>query len=219
MRRITSSYHARELLSDGQMLHVRAIRPDDRGRLREEFLKLSKATVRDRFFSLKMDLTPGELTYYTEVDFSTHVALVAEIDDHGERRPVGVGRFVRDGEDSDHCEAAITIVDAYQGRGIGRLLLRHLIRCARKLGIRYLDATVLAENTRMSRLLHGTGLPLQSSMRDGVISFSLSLQPGWTRRLYDLIMARVLRLRGGSSGTIPAADSGRQDPRRADGLP
>jgi GNAT superfamily N-acetyltransferase len=213
MRKIPVTYQSLEKLPDGQALRVRAIRPGDRERLHEEFRKLSKSTVRDRFFSIKVDLTPAELTYYTEVDFAGHVALVAEIDSDGEWRPVGVGRFVRDREQPDHSEFAITIIDDFQGRGIGKILLRHLIRCARKLGVRHLDASVLPQNARMSHLLHGSGLPLRSSMNDGVLTYSLTLAPGWIHRVRDAIMSLLRRAPGGESGAnLPPNTSHRARP-------
>ena len=175
MRRITPSYHVREFLPDGRLLHIRAIRASDRDALHEAFHRLSKSTVRDRFFNVKLDLTPQELTYFTEVDFSCHVALVAELEEGLERRPIGVGRFVRSQQQPDHCEFAITIADDFQGQGIGTALLNRLVDCARRLGIRQLDASVLPQNTRMSHLLHRTGLPLESSLQNGVLTYSLTL--------------------------------------------
>lgn len=175
MESIPSSYRIRTRLPDGRGLILRAIRPDDRETLHAEFLKLDKATVRNRFFAQKTDLTPEELTYFTEVDFSQHVALVAEIEDGADWRAVGVARFVRDRQRPENCEAAITIVDAFQGIGIGRILLQHLIECARELGVHRFDATVLPQNRRMSRLLRRTGLPLESTLGDGVLRYSLTL--------------------------------------------
>jgi len=175
MRRIPSSYQARETLPDGRQVLVRAIRADDRRELHEEFLKLSKTTVRDRFFNVKMDLSPEELTFFTEVDFSSHVALVAVMEIDSVPRLVGTGRFVRIRENPDHSEFAITIADALQGQGVGRALLKHLVRCARRLGVSRLEASVLPQNSRMSKLLHGSGLPLVSSMRDGIVTYSLTL--------------------------------------------
>lgn len=175
MRRITSSYHVREFLPDGRLLSIRAIRPSDRKALHDAFHRLSKATVRDRFFNVKLDLTPRELTYFTEVDFSCHVALVAELEEGLQRRPAGVGRFVRDRERPEHCEFAITVADEFQGQGIGTALLKRLVDCARRLGVRQLDASVLPQNARMSHLLRRCGLPLESSLQNGVLNYSLTL--------------------------------------------
>lgn len=175
MPRISAAYEATTNLPDGRLLHLRAIRPDDREKLREGFFKLSKTSVRDRFFNVKQDLTPAELTYFTEVDFLRHVALVAELEDGPQRIPVGVGRFVACEDQPDRSEMAITIIDEMQGQGIGKVLLNHLIDCARELGVRHLDATVLAQNTRVPRLFTRTGLPLESRLEDGIRTLSLSL--------------------------------------------
>jgi GNAT superfamily N-acetyltransferase len=170
-----ASYRNSETLSDGQTIQLRAIRPSDREMLREEFLKLSKATVRDRFFSVKMDLTPKELTYFTEVDFNHHVALVAELESGATYVPAAVGRLVRKSGQPDHCEIAITVTDAMQGHGIGKIMLNHLIDCARQLGVHHMDASVMADNTRMMKLIRRSGLPFKSQLQDGIKTISLSL--------------------------------------------
>jgi len=175
MLRISSSYRARETLSDGRSVQVRAIRPSDRNKLHDEFHKLSSASVRERFFNVKHDLTPKELTYFTEVDFSMHVALVAELEGDSGLRPAGVARFVRNQDQPDRSEIAITVADDLHGQGIGKLLLKQLIHCARELGIHHLEASVLPQNARMSNLLQHTGLPLESSVEDGILTYTLAI--------------------------------------------
>ncbi len=158
------------------MVYLRAIHPDDRESLREElFLKLSPESLRNRFFGLKLDLTPKELNYFTDVDFSHHVAFVAEVECGTHRRLVGVGRFVRGNGNSDHAEIAITVIDEFQGMGIGSLLLCHLINCARELGVVQLEGSMFAKNTRMAKLLRKTRLPYRSSHDSGMVSMSLDL--------------------------------------------
>jgi GNAT superfamily N-acetyltransferase len=170
-----ASYCHSETLPDGQIIELRAIRPSDRDKLRDEFLKLSKATVRDRFYSIKLDLTPAELSYFTEVDFDHHVALVAELVSGTSRQPAAVGRLVRKSGQPDHSEIAITVTDSMQGYGIGKIMLRHLADCARQLGVRHMDASVMAGNTRMMKLIHNSGLPYKSHLQDGINIISVSL--------------------------------------------
>ncbi len=159
------------------MIYLRAIHPSDRKSLREElFFKLSPESLRNRFFGLKLDLTPGELSYFTDVDFLHHVALVAEVDCCAHRRLVGVGRFVRGNRKSEHAEVAITVIDDFQGMGIGSLLLQQLIDCARQLGVVQFEGSMLAQNSRMAKLLHKTRLPCRSSRESGVVSMSLDLR-------------------------------------------
>ncbi|MCP4469906.1 MAG: GNAT family N-acetyltransferase [Gammaproteobacteria bacterium] len=175
MNRKLAAYHATETLPGGQVVHLRAIRPSDRERLREEFLKLSTESVRDRFFSVKLDLTPKELTYLTEVDFDHHVALVVELETGPCRIPVAVGRLVRKSDQPDHSEIAITVTDEMQGKGIGKVVLKRLLDCARELGIRHVDASVFADNTRMLTLIRKTGFPVESYLEDGIRNISVAL--------------------------------------------
>jgi len=169
------SYRSTVTLPGGQLLHLRAIRPDDRAALRAEFLKLSKGTVRDRFFSVKLDLTPAELEYLTEVDFEQHVALVAELQTDDGYRPAAVGRLVRGAGQPEYAEIAITVADALQGKGIGKIMLQRLIDCARELGVRHIDASVLADNKRMMHLIRNTGLPFDARLHEGIQTISLHI--------------------------------------------
>ena len=165
-------------LSTGQSLLLRAIRPEDRDALLHGFQQLSPASVRDRCFNVRLNLSEAELDYLTRVDFVDHVALVAEVDSGNGYHPAAVGRFVRVNENPGHAELAITVLDGYQGIGIGHALLRALIDCAHELDLSHLDATVFAENRRVVGLLRGSGLPLDSRIHDGLRNLSLSLDSG-----------------------------------------
>ncbi len=175
MNRIPAHYSASASLRDGRRVDVRTIRPDDRDTLLREFHRLSAESIRNRFFGIKLDLTPEELEFFTEVDFANHVALVAELEQDPGTRPAGVGRFVRQADAPDRAEMAITVVDELQGHGIGRVLLDSLLDCARRLDIRRLDATVFSSNQRMLRLMQGTGLEVESSARGSICTLSIVL--------------------------------------------
>src|SRR5437763_219474 len=71
---------------------------------------------------------------------------------------VAVGSFARTAP--DQAEAALLVEDAYQGRGLGRVLLHQLAREARARGIRVLHGAVLLDNARVLRLLRSSGYPL-----------------------------------------------------------
>lgn len=168
-------YHSLLSLATGQGLLLRAIRPDDRDALLYGFRQLSPASVRDRCFNVRLDLGEAELDHLTRVNFVDHVALVAEVEMDREYRPAAVGRFVRVDEHPGHAELAITVLDDYQGLGVGSALLGALIECARELGLSHLDATAFAENRRVTGLLRGSGLPLDSRVDNGLRSLSLSI--------------------------------------------
>ncbi len=166
------NYAINEILRDGSSIHIRAIRSDDKVRLFEHFTGLSTHSRYQRFFGTKRALTREELRNLTELDFQTHVALVATLYDGVEERIIGVGRYIV-GSRPTRAEVAFAVLDEYQGRGIGTLLLEHLSRIARAAAITEFEADVLAGNRKMLDVLGESGFPVKRSMEHGVIHLSL----------------------------------------------
>jgi fructokinase len=146
-------------LADGTPFSLRPIRPDDKKELSRGFARLSPASRYMRFHSLKQSLSDEDLRYLTEVDGQDHFALVAVTPSHDMREEVGLGvaRFVRDANEPDLAEAAITVADEQQGKGLGTILLRRLVEAARERQIRRFRAEVLVENAPMVHLLRAAG--------------------------------------------------------------
>jgi fructokinase len=148
-----------QTLSDGTAVTIRPIRPDDKAALLRAFTLLSPASRYYRFHSHKQTLTEDDLHYLTEVDGNDHFALVAVAPSHDLRQDIGLGvaRFVRDKREPDIAEAAITVSDEHQGKGLGKVLLRHLVDAAQQRHIRRFRAEVLADNAPMVHLLRSAG--------------------------------------------------------------
>ncbi len=100
-------------------------------------------------------LTESQLRYLLAVDHRQHEALLAVDEEGGEA--VGVARFVRGAEEAELAEAAIIIVDDWQGIGLGRAVLQSLAERAREVGVERFEATVLRENAPMLALLDSIG--------------------------------------------------------------
>jgi GNAT superfamily N-acetyltransferase len=81
---------------------------------------------------------------------------------------VGVARFVREPGRPEVAEAAVTVVDAWQGRGLGRVLLSRLAGRAREEGVREFTATLLTDNRAMLSLFRELGA-LRVVRRNGPI--------------------------------------------------
>lgn len=173
------SYSAEAGLRDGGTVRIRAIRPGDKQALRWGFARLSKEAVYHRFFQTKGGLTEQELRYLTELDFHNHVALVAEVEVEGVDRVIGVGRFVRGtaADMRDRAEVAFTVADQFQGRGVATLLLEHLARLARAIGIHRFEAEVLPDNRQMLDVFEHSGLEVTERAREGVVHVELRI-PG-----------------------------------------
>jgi acetyl coenzyme A synthetase (ADP forming)-like protein len=172
MRMTVPSHYATDaLLRDGGSIHIRAIRPDDKQRLQALFEGLSSRSVYFRFFQTKQRLTDDELRYFTELDFTRNVALVATLREGETEHIIGVGRYFRMEEDEQpttRAEVAFTVADAHQGRGVGTLLLEHLATVARRQGIDTFEAYVLGENNRMLQVFEASGFTVQRSLESGV---------------------------------------------------
>jgi len=116
------------VLRDGTRVRVRPIAPTDKTRMAQAIDAMSPQTRYQRFHSLRGGLTDGELRYLTELDYEHHVAWGALAEDEPGKPGIGAARFVRDPEVPDTAEFTVTVVDAWQGRGLGSLLLRTLLR-------------------------------------------------------------------------------------------
>jgi RimJ/RimL family protein N-acetyltransferase len=140
-------------LKDGTHIHSRLLKPDDRDALREGFKKLSSRSTWFRFLAPVRKLTEDQLQYLTEIDNVNHLAWCAYVVEHGHEIGVGISRYIRLENEPRVAEFAVTVVDEYQNRGIGTVLLDQLIRSAAENEFRTLRGYVHKENSPMLRLL------------------------------------------------------------------
>jgi GNAT superfamily N-acetyltransferase len=154
-------------LQDGTPLIVRPIRPGDKDLLADGLARLSDDSRHKRFLSPKPRFTDAELRYLTEVDGIDHVAYVALRGD-APMELVGVARLVRDKDDPARAEIAVTVGDCWQRRGIGRMLGDRLAMAARDRDVRWLTATMAADNVAAHHLFDHVSTQLHLE-RDGAV--------------------------------------------------
>jgi GNAT superfamily N-acetyltransferase len=158
---------------DGKTLFVRPMTPDDRPAYLREFEQLSAETRYRRFLAPITDLTSSEVTYFTNVDHRDHEALIALT---GEGEIVGVGRYIRLEAGADVAEVAVTVADAWQGRGVGTALLNRLAERGARAGVRAFRGVCLTENTDMQRLLRQRGPDTKASRPEpGLVEIEVRL--------------------------------------------
>jgi GNAT superfamily N-acetyltransferase len=162
-------YAADESMRDGAPIHIRAIRSDDKQRLAAHFNALSPHALYHRFFGIRRTLSEDDLVRLTELDFSSHVGLIATLVDGGAERIIGVGRYIVLRDDPHAAEVAFAVLDDYQGRGIGTLLLEHLGRIARASGVTHFCADVMADNQQMLDVFTQSGFSLRRSFDAGIV--------------------------------------------------
>jgi len=168
-----ADYSTVERLRDGRPIEIRALRPDDRAEMLAAIGRTSTQSLQRRFFAPKKGFSEQEMAFFLNIDFDNHVALVAQIDEDGHPAIAGGGRYivVQPGK----AEIAFMVVDAYQGQGIGTVLMRHLAALARDAGLKELVAEVLPENTAMLKVFKKFGFRPGSKREPQVVHLALQL--------------------------------------------
>jgi len=157
--------------SKGMELRIRPVRDGDAPGLQEAYLRLSDQSKYNRFFQVRPTLNDQLASSLTAIDHENHYAWVvfepnAEVatDDvelaalaEESGLAIASARLIRDKGDPQVAEAALALVDAYQGRGIGRFLIELLVRTAADVGVHTLRFEVLRTNKPMIGLISGAG--------------------------------------------------------------
>jgi ribosomal protein S18 acetylase RimI-like enzyme len=164
-------------LSDGTRVHVRPLLPTDEEALHDAFARMSERTVYFRFFS-PLKTLPEDLAHrLSHVDGKARFALCATHrlgHEHHQEHIVGVARYDRI-PDTAVAEVAVAVVDDFQHRGLGSLLLTMLARVARENGIDTFTLIVLPENQAMLRLLRRMGWIHRARLHGGMYEITFHL--------------------------------------------
>ena len=150
-------------LAGGRRVRLAPVTPASKPLIAAALLKLSPESSRRRFFTPRFWMSDAELDALTNLDGVNRFALGATaISADGRVEGLGIARYVRDALEPRAAEAAVVVVDAWQGLGLGKLLLRRLAAAALSRGIDRLRGIVLQDNDSMLGLLtrHAPGLAL-----------------------------------------------------------
>ncbi len=139
------------ILRDGARIRVRQGHSSDRELLLRGFQRLSPESRYRRFLAPLPELSEDMVRYLTEIDHHDHEAMIAVDERTGEG--IGVARYIRDTGRQQVAEVAVTVIDDWQGRGVGTLLLEVISARAREEGITTFTAFLLATNDEMLDLL------------------------------------------------------------------
>jgi RimJ/RimL family protein N-acetyltransferase len=146
----------RSALDDGTPLLFRPITKEDRELLRDGFEHLSDAAKYTRFFRQVKHLSEEQLTYLTTVDYKSHFAWVAMVMSEPVEG-IGVARWIRLVDQEDVAEVAVTVIDEFQRRGLGRTLLTLAMMSAVDAGVTAFRAWVLSDNRATLAMLRKMG--------------------------------------------------------------
>ena len=159
------------LLTDGATIEIRPAWPDDFDAVRDMHAKLSPENLYRRFFSMSRVAAEREARRICREPAPDHAALLAVLDG----RLVGCGAYEVAGDGSRSAEIALTVADDVHNRGVGTLLLEHLISLARSRGVATFIAETLTENTLMLQVFANAGLRARRTLQDGVYDLQFPL--------------------------------------------
>lgn len=143
-------------LHEGVEVELLPLGPQHRQVLTEAFARLSERSRYLRFMAPISQLSPSDLDYLTELDMVERFAWALLV----EGKPAAVGRYARTTTSPSTLEVGVTVLDDYQGRGLGRILIQALAVVARNAGFATFEFEVLTENTAMISVLQRFGVAL-----------------------------------------------------------
>ncbi|MDQ2091107.1 bifunctional acetate--CoA ligase family protein/GNAT family N-acetyltransferase [Marimonas arenosa] len=152
-------------LSDGRLLTIRPIRPEDAESEAGFVRDLSPQAKRFRFMGTINELSPEMLARFTQIDYRAEMALVALVGEEGAQEQIGVARYAIN-PDRRSCEFAIVVSDKVQHQGIGTRLMKALMEAARDHGLAVIEGTVLKENGPMLHLMEELGFTIERAPED-----------------------------------------------------
>ncbi len=159
------------LLADGTTIEIRPARPGDFDAVRDMHTRMSPNNLYLRFFGVSPIAAEQEARRVCREPAPDHGALLAVLDG----QVVGCGSYevARDGSRS--AEIALAVADDIHNRGVGTLLLEHLISLARSRGVQAFVAETLIENARMMQVFADAGLPVRRALADGMYDLTFPL--------------------------------------------
>ena len=177
------------ILRDGRTLRLRAPRSEDAAALVEFFGALSERSFYLRFHGFR---TVDERIVEPLLDPDWHergalLGTLADEDGGGAERVVAIANYVRL-RDPTTAEAAFTVADEHQRRGIGTRLLEQLAARAAEVGIERFIASVLADNRDMLGVFAAAGFEVARVLDGGEVEVRFPIAA--TERYRQLVAER-----------------------------
>ncbi len=157
-------------LKDGQSILIRPIRPEDEPKVSVFHTELTESTIRKRYFaflSLEERTSHERLIQICAIDYENEMRFVA-CDAH--HQVVGIIAYHRLAN-SSIADFKLIISDRVQNKGLGKQLMQHLLKVAKKEKISKLYGTVLDENQVLITLCKNLGFQIEPTKKDKKILY------------------------------------------------
>jgi GNAT superfamily N-acetyltransferase len=152
----------------GEKVIFRPAKPVDERRIQEHFYHLDRQDILSRFFHEKKRFVRDDVEGMSQIDYIRNLTIVAVVGEFGFGRVVGVGEYYLE-EAKNLAEIAFSVSKDYQGKGLGRILIRKLAEAARENGISGLFAITSPQNRRMIKLFKTLPYKVVSVLGDDLL--------------------------------------------------
>ncbi len=159
---------------DGTEVFVRPLKPEDKDKLYQMYVSLSKETNYLRFL-IRKPITRWVVEKWMDINYGDKMALVAVVNKDGEEKIIADSRFYLD-EVTEEAEIAMVVQDDWQNRGIGTKLLQYTIEVATRMGIKGLYAYINPENKKIIHITNKLGFKARWLSDDIEYKIHLPLQ-------------------------------------------
>jgi acetyltransferase len=155
-------------LKDGTEVTFRPIKPEDEPLWMALLASCSKETIYSRFrYSFHWN-SHEVATRFCYIDYDREIAIVAETEEKGERKLLGVGRLIADPE-HETVEYAVLIADAWQKKELGSMLTDYCMDVARKWKLKKIVAQTTADNRPMISVFEKRGFKIAIDPTDSTV--------------------------------------------------
>ncbi|VVB53529.1 Acetate--CoA ligase [ADP-forming] I [uncultured archaeon] len=162
-------------LRDGRTVILRPIKPEDEPLWLEMFHNFSQESIHFRLFQTIIEPIAHEFSArYCNIDYDRELAIVAEIEDGGKRKMLGVVRLNIDPAENAG-ELSFIVADPWQGQGLGSKMVDYMIEICRDKQLEKISAVMLSDNYRAIKLFQEMGFTIES-LDDGTQRAVLDLK-------------------------------------------
>jgi acetyltransferase len=161
-------------MKDDTPVILRPIKPEDEPMWHELLGSCSTQSLWFRFSYLFKQTTHEMATRYCFIDYDRELGIVAEVEEEGQRKLIGVGRLVAD-MNHETAEYAVIVIDRWHGHGLGGLLTDYCCEVAKKWGVKRIVAETSKDNTRMIATFRNRGFEINDKQEEDVVIVSKSV--------------------------------------------
>ena len=164
-------------LRDGTPVQLRFLRPDDTERIKAFFYRLSPESVFYRLLEYRTVITDDEARRLCDVDGHLRVAIAATTGDEPDEAIIAVARYgLTDPQHPEDAESAVVVEDAYQKRGLGKILVSRLVEYALEHGVRRFNATIHVNNNAILSFINHSGFKVDRTFNSGAWDIVIHLE-------------------------------------------